>query len=71
MLLSMYEEKTKWGPMVRMDAGIQSTQNRGAQGELIFPSNCVADACMMWGWSKSDQSGVGYCVLSGRAGGSQ
>lgn len=48
MLLSMNEAKSKWCPMVRMDAGTQSTQNRGVQGELIFPSNCVADECMMW-----------------------
>jgi hypothetical protein len=70
MLLSMKEAKRRWCPMVRMDAGTQSTQNRGAQGELIYPSNCVADECMMWRWSKSDQSGVGYCGLAGRPGGS-
>ena len=59
------EAKTKWCPMIRSSAGIESNCATNTYDESYTHPSCIASDCMMWRWTDSPHT-KGYCGLGGK-----
>jgi len=70
------EAKTKWCPMIRSSAGIESNCATNTYDESYTHPSCIASDCMMWRYKTNGQMGYdrnpddiclasGYCGLGG------